>query len=100
MRRVSRSIWRTAALIVLASLSGLAWTADPVAMPDPAVGMSAAEVRKLLGPPKRIARQILYRRYLEQWTFDAPIPRVIELECVKGQDPRVVTIYKLPEAKP
>lgn len=33
-------------------------------------GMPAEEVKKVCGPPSRVARQVLFRRYLEQWQYD------------------------------
>jgi hypothetical protein len=56
------------------------------------VGMTADQVRQLLGPPRRVARQILYRRYLEQWSYDAPAPRTIIFEYVVGQEPKVIAL--------
>jgi hypothetical protein len=56
--------------------------------------MPAAEVRRLLGPPKRIARQILYGRYLEQWTYDDPALR-IEFDWRKGQEKQILTVQPL-----
>ena len=35
----------------------------------PRPGMSQVEVRRRLGPPGQWGRQILYRRYLEQWSM-------------------------------
>ena len=57
-------------------------------------GVTAAEVRRLLGPPARISRQVLYRRSFEQWTYDDPRSMRLELDCVKGQEPRVLSIQK------
>jgi hypothetical protein len=48
-----------------------------------------ARVRNLLGPPKGIGRQILYRRYLEQWTYDRPVAFGVVFEGLKGQEPRL-----------
>jgi hypothetical protein len=62
-------------------------------------GMTAAEVRASLGQPHRIARQILFRRYLEQWTFEGPTRMVLEFDCLKGQEPRVLTVHA-PTARP
>jgi hypothetical protein len=63
-------------------------------------GMSAGEVRDRLGAPKKVARQILFRRHLEQWTYDAPIPVRVELDGVRGQEPRVVSVHPLRSEKP
>ena len=45
----------------------------------------------LMGPTarKRVARQVLYRRYLEHWTFESPVQLWITLDYRKGQDPIV-----------
>jgi hypothetical protein len=56
---------------------------------------TAAELRQLLGPPQRIARQILYRRYLEQWSYDDPLLLHIEWDCHKGQEPQILTVQTL-----
>lgn len=56
-----------------------------------------SEVRdRLLGSPSQRSRQILFRRYLEQWRYD-DLPGVwIEFDCVKGQEPRVTAVYQTP----
>jgi hypothetical protein len=58
------------------------------------LGMTMAEVREALGgrEPKRVARQILYGRYLEQWVYEDPSHLVIEFDCPKGRPPRVVNL--------
>ena len=63
-------------------------------------GMPQPEVRELLGPPKRIARQILYRRYLEQWVYDGPKPLRIEFQCVRGEEPKILTVHPLTPPQP
>jgi hypothetical protein len=50
--------------------------------------LSPARVRELLGPPDRVARQVLYRRYLEQWAYDRPAALSVLFEGRKGQEPR------------
>lgn len=57
-------------------------------------GMTAAQVRELLGPPKRTAREILYARYVEQWTYDEPAVR-IEFEWRKGKEKQIQTVQTL-----
>jgi hypothetical protein len=49
--------------------------------------MTPEEVRTLLGPPRRIARQLLYQRYLEQWAYDAPFAARVDFDCRRGQTP-------------
>lgn len=56
-------------------------------------GFTPDEVQALLGPPKRIARQIVYRRYFEMWSYDRPSAAWIEFRCERGQEPRVATVH-------
>ena len=51
-----------------------------------------ARVSALLGKPKTVARQILYRRYLEQWTYDRPVPLRLLFHCPRGQEPRLLAV--------
>ncbi len=54
-------------------------------------GMTPAQVRAVLGPPRRVARQVLYHRYLEQWVYDAPHTLRVEFDCQRGQAARLVS---------
>jgi hypothetical protein len=63
-------------------------------------GMTPTQVRSLLGPPRRVARQILYKRYLEQWQYDTPLSVVVEFDCVKGRDPHVLNVHQAAGARP
>lgn len=63
-------------------------------------GMTAAEVRELLGPPKRMARQIVHKRCLEQWVYDAPVSVRIELNAVQGQPLQILTVQPIISPKP
>jgi hypothetical protein len=51
-----------------------------------------ADVTEVLGPPERIARQVLYRRYREQWLYDAPVPLVAVFDVATGDTPRILTV--------
>jgi hypothetical protein len=62
-------------------------------------GMSPEEVKKLLGPPNRMARQVLYRRYLEQWIYDGTTPLTVEFSSLKGQDPQLLGVHDVSPAK-
>jgi len=57
------------------------------------IGQSAAEVRKQLGPPDRVARQILRNRYLEQWTYFQPRTTRITLRAYPGEELSVLTVH-------
>jgi hypothetical protein len=94
-------------LFLSAVLSALLSAGDGLRVEPPAVdlarlrpGMSQDQVRRLLGPPKRTARQILYRRYLEQWVYDGPDAVRIEFDCVRGKDPQILTVQPLSTPRP
>ena len=59
-------------------------------------GMTPEEVRTLVGSPKRIARQIFYHRYREQWMYDAPISIRLTFDCRRGQKPELLTPPTVP----
>ena len=54
---------------------------------------SPAEVREVLGLPRHVARQILFRRYVEQWAYDAPLPLYVVFDCRKGEEPRLQSVH-------
>ncbi len=53
----------------------------------PIVARNPQEVTEILGTDKAIHRQLLYRRYIEQWTYRTPLRLILVFECPKGQDP-------------
>jgi len=57
-----------------------------------APGASQAEVRRLLGSPQRNSFQIVYRRQVEQWIYDQPVPAWLTFSCTKGQIYRLQTV--------
>jgi hypothetical protein len=72
------------------------------APPDPTLlrpGMTAAEVVNLLGQPKRVARQIIYKRCLEQWLYDSP-PVRIDFDSVQGRHSQILTVHPIRPARP
>lgn len=44
---------------------------------------------------KQVARQVFYRRYLEQWVVTSPVGLCVTFDCAKGQDPVIRTIQPL-----
>ncbi|HTU22399.1 MAG TPA: hypothetical protein VMG10_30445 [Gemmataceae bacterium] len=58
-------------------------------------GMTPEQVRELVGAPDRVARQILYRRYREQWIYNAPLPTRLTFECPRGQKPQLLSLPRL-----
>jgi len=63
-------------------------------------GLSPDQVRQLLGPPLRTARQILYHRAREQWLYEAPFSVRLEFEYVRGQEPHLLSVQPTAAAKP
>jgi hypothetical protein len=62
-------------------------------------GMTAEQVRALVGPPKRIARQLLYHRHLEQWVYEQPYPVRLTFDCLRGQKPQLLEKPMSPSEK-
>jgi hypothetical protein len=65
-----------------------------------AKGISGNKVLERLGLPKRISRQILLGRHLEQWTYPDPIGLRIELRGIRGQQLQVGSVHSLRSKKP
>ena len=57
------------------------------------LGLSTQEVRQLLGSPTQVSSQILYRRQIEQWSYDLPTPLSIIFLCTKGQTPHLQNVH-------
>jgi hypothetical protein len=95
MKRSHRSLWLLIGAVFF--LSSLEWKASaarfvrepvqPFAKLEP--GMTAEQVRQHVGPPKRIARQVLYHRHLEQWIYDLPSAR-LHFDCPRGEKAQLV----------
>jgi hypothetical protein len=60
-------------------------------------GMTPEQVRRIVGSPKYIARQILYHRYREQWLYDTPTPVRLTFDCPRGQKPQLLFLSGLPD---
>src|SRR5947208_2472399 len=78
----------------LVSTSGV--RAQQPSTPNVRPGQSPNEVRDRLGPPVRVARQVLFRRYIEQWVYDLPQPVRVEFSCARGRDPYVSAVLPTP----
>jgi hypothetical protein len=55
-------------------------------------GMSAAEVRQLVGPSARVTRLILFRRSIEQWHYEE-LSGQIEFAHPRGEEPYVLGVH-------
>lgn len=64
-------------------------------------GMTAAEVAKQLSQrkPEKIARQIIYRRHLEQWFFEKGAVR-LEFDIRPNEEPRLLRVVQTGGASP
>lgn len=60
--------------------------------------MTVTEVRKLAGPPAKVARQVLHGHYHEVWLYEKPEPLYVEFDCRRGHEPRVINVQ--PASKP
>ncbi len=54
-------------------------------------GMTPEQVRRFMGAPKQMARQILYHRYREQWIYDAPFLIRLTFDCPRGKKPQLLS---------
>jgi hypothetical protein len=84
----------------IASLEEASGLMRRVAQRLPAAARTPAEVRELLGSPRQVLRQVLYRRSIEQWHYDTPLALCVVLEGVKGQLPRVQNVLVPGVSKP
>ena len=62
--------------------------------------MSPQRVRDMLGKPQRKSRQILYKRYVEQWIYDPPLRLCVEFEAALGQELRLQSVHLLRSRNP
>ncbi|HXG13421.1 MAG TPA: hypothetical protein VNK04_26925, partial [Gemmataceae bacterium] len=60
-------------------------------------GMSAPEVLQLLGPPRRVARQIVYKRCLEQWVYETVR---IDFDWIQGRQSQILTVHPISSIRP
>jgi hypothetical protein len=54
--------------------------------------MSEREVRELLGPPDRVARQIYFQGWVEQWVYKTPNRFCVELRARRGEEAKVSAV--------
>jgi hypothetical protein len=81
----------------LALIAGLIVTLLSADDPTPAgirVGMPAADLQHQLGAPKRIVRQVLYRRHIEQWVYENPHEFRIQISWNPGEVPIVTGVIR------
>jgi hypothetical protein len=82
-----------------ASVAELEALAGRLACTLPEAVRSAAQAREVLGPPHAVARLILCRRYVEQWSYDSPLSLCLVFDCRTGQEPRLQAVQRIPPGK-
>ena len=57
------------------------------------VATAPEDVTAIFGPEtrKQMSRQVFYRRHREQWLIEQPVRLLVEFDCRKGQDPRLLS---------
>jgi hypothetical protein len=55
--------------------------------------MSPKEIREMFGNPDKVFRQILFKRYVEQWVYETS-GLWVQFNCLKGQEPSVSSYHK------
>ena len=53
---------------------------------------SPDQLRRLLGAPRRVSRQLFYQCRLEQWLYERPFPLRLEFDCRAGEPLRLVGV--------
>jgi hypothetical protein len=56
-------------------------------------GLDADAVRARLGPPNRVARQVIAYRSIEQWSYAQPQQLRLVFDCPRGRKPRLVHVH-------
>lgn len=59
-------------------------------------GQHPEEVEELLGKPATVVRQMVYRRHVEQWQYELPVPLVLRWVAERGQEPRLQAVSPVP----
>jgi hypothetical protein len=90
--RLTRCVIGCLALALVAAADEPAPQREPPDASRLRPGMDPAEARQVLGAPFRVARQILYHRYLEQWAYETPGAPRVEFDCSRGQAPRLTSV--------
>lgn len=57
---------------------------------------SPAQLLEVLGKTRTTSHQLLYRRYLEQWKYQVPLPLVITFDYRKGKEPILRSVQIVP----
>ena len=86
---------KAAELIAVAPAARQEELASKIAPLLASAALGPGEVRQLLGTPTRIARQMVYRRHVEQWVYDDPLPLCVVWQASRGHDVRILTVHPL-----
>jgi hypothetical protein len=61
----------------------------------PAAAPTPQELQQLLGPPAQVSRQAVYRRCVEQWRYDTPLPLCVIWQAESGREAQILTVHPL-----
>jgi hypothetical protein len=67
---------------------------------QPLARLTADQLRQRLGPPPHVSRQILYHRYVEQWTYERPWMIRVEIDSFRDRNQQRVTVQPIAPGKP
>lgn len=82
-------------LVGWALLAALMPAAGPGLPPEVRPGLSEEEVRKRLGPPPRVSRQLVAHRCLERWHYPAPVGLRLTFDCPRGKPAVLTAVQRL-----
>jgi hypothetical protein len=83
-----------------ATAAELAALTDRVAAILRQVVPSPKDALEILGPPAKISRQVLFRRYVEQWRYESPLQLLLEFDFRRGQESHLATVHVNRQQKP
>jgi len=89
--------WLVSLTLVPAELEPMPLPQRPLTRDEcqPLERLSLDQLRDRLGPPPRVSRQILYHRYLEQWTYEQPWRIRVEIDFPRGRQPQLLSVQPL-----
>ncbi len=67
---------------------------------DKLARLTPEQLRRQLGPPLHVNRQILSHRYLEQWLYEQPYLVRVEVDYVRGRKAYLLSVQPLMPPKP
>jgi hypothetical protein len=57
------------------------------------------EMLQILGEPHQVSRQVVYRRCLEQWHYEQPVPLCVVWSIPRGENSHLHSVHSISEEK-